>query len=75
MKHLKKEISHIYLNQNRDFLPTNIEENILKQVLQIHGPIKAEKYIQEIFWRTYWKGWLEHRPGVYTDYIIEKNNL
>ena len=51
------------------------EENILKQVLQIHGPIKAEKYIQEIFWRTYWKGWLEHRPEVYTDYIIEKNKL
>ena len=51
------------------------EENILKQVLEIHGPHKAEKYIQEIFWRTYWKGWLEHRPEVYTDYIIEKNNL
>ena len=51
------------------------EENILKQVLDTHGPHKAEKYIQEIFWRTYWKGWLEHRPEVYTDYIIEKNNL
>ena len=51
------------------------EKNILKQVLKTHGPIKAEKYIQEIFWRTYWKGWLEHRPKVYTDYIIEKNNL
>ena len=51
------------------------EKKILKQVLKKHGPIKAEKYIQEIFWRTYWKGWLEHRPEVYTDYIIEKNNL
>ena len=51
------------------------EKNILKQVLKTHGPIKAEKYIQEIFWRTYWKGWLEHRPEVYTDYIIEKNKL
>ena len=46
------------------------EENILKQVLETHGPHKAEKYIQEIFWRTYWKGWLEHRPEVYTDYIL-----
>ena len=44
-----------------------------KKVLEIHGPIKVEKYIQEIFWRTYWKGWLEHRPDVYSDYIIEKN--
>ena len=26
-----------------------LEKNILKQVLKTHGPIKAEKYIQEIF--------------------------
>ena len=51
------------------------EEKILKQVLQKHGPRKAEKYIQEIFWRTYWKGWLEHRPEVYSNYLIEKNKL
>ena len=51
------------------------EEKILKQVLNIHGPHKAEKYIQEIFWRTYWKGWLEYRPEVYSDYLIEKNKL
>ncbi len=51
------------------------EENILKKVLEMHGSHKAEKYIQEIFWRTYWKGWLEHRPEVYSDYINEKNKL
>ena len=51
------------------------EEYILKQVLEMHGLHKAEKYIQEIFWRTYWKGWLEHRPEVYYDYINEKNKL
>ena len=50
------------------------EEKILKLVLETHGHKKAEKYIQEIFWRTYWKGWLEHRPDVYSDYLLEKIN-
>ena len=22
-----------------------------------------EKFVQEVFWRTYWKGWLEGRSG------------
>ncbi len=51
------------------------EETILKKVLEYSGPNKAEKYIQEIFWRTYWKGWLEHRPEVYSDYLEDKNKL
>jgi deoxyribodipyrimidine photo-lyase len=32
-----------------------------------HG-MAAEKFVQEVCWRTYWKGWLEQRPGVWTDY-------
>ena len=51
------------------------EENILKKVIEYSGTKKAEKYIQEIFWRTYWKGWLEHKSDVYLDYINEKNKL
>ena len=26
-------------------------------------------------WRTYWKGWLELRPKVWTDYLIELNKI
>ncbi|MCR9221127.1 MAG: DNA photolyase [Alphaproteobacteria bacterium] len=33
-----------------------------------HGPAGAETFIQEVFWRTYWKGWLERRPGVWRAY-------
>ena len=29
----------------------------------------SEKFIQEILWRIYWRGWLEKRPKVWTDYI------
>ena len=32
---------------------------------------KIEKFIQEIYWRTYWKGWLELRPAVWEDFISE----
>ena len=51
------------------------EEDIIKKVLAIHPFAKVEKFIQEIFWRTYWKGWLEHREEVYEDYLSEKNFL
>ena len=51
------------------------EEDIIKKVLAIHPFLKVEKFIQEIFWRTYWKGWLEHREEVYDDYLSEKNFL
>ena len=51
------------------------EEDIIKKVLTIHPFAKVEKFIQEIFWRTYWKGWLEHRVEVYEDYLSEKNFL
>jgi hypothetical protein len=36
---------------------------------------KNEKFIQEVLWRVYWKGWLELRPNVWSDYLIELKNL
>ncbi len=44
------------------------EEAVLKAVLARHSQKAAEKFIQEVFWRTYWKGWLELRPSVWTMY-------
>ena len=51
------------------------EEDIIKKTLSINSFGKTEKFIQEIYWRTYWKGWLEHRPDVYGDYLIQRNEL
>ena len=51
------------------------EEDIIKKTLSINSYSKTEKFIQEIYWRTYWKGWLEHRPEVYDDYLMQKNEL
>ena len=36
---------------------------------------KNEKFIQEVLWRVYWKGWLELRPNVWSDYLMKLDNL
>ncbi|MEM9049853.1 MAG: FAD-binding domain-containing protein [Pseudomonadota bacterium] len=33
-----------------------------------HGLPGAEKFVQEVFWRSYFKGWLERRPQIWTAY-------
>ena len=49
------------------------EYEISKKVLSKHPYQKVEKYIQEIYWRVYWKGWLELRPKVWADFIEDLN--
>ena len=44
------------------------EEEVLQAVLGRFSLRTAEKFIQEVYWRTYWKGWLEMRPAVWTGY-------
>lgn len=43
------------------------EAEVVSAVLQTHSPSQAEKFIQEVCWRSYWKGWLQLRPAVWTD--------
>lgn len=45
-----------------------LEEEVLAAVLEQHGASAASRFIEEIFWRAYFKGWLEHHPTVWTDY-------
>ena len=55
------------------------EQEIIKKSLGKFSFSKNEKFIQEVLWRTYWKGWLELRPNVWSDYLTElikiKENL
>jgi deoxyribodipyrimidine photo-lyase len=44
------------------------EEEVNRAVLTAHSAKAAEKFLQEVAWRTYWKGWLEMRPDVWDDY-------
>jgi deoxyribodipyrimidine photo-lyase len=47
------------------------ELELIKNSLNKFSFSKNEKFIQEVLWRTYWKGWLELRPNVWTDYLGE----
>ena len=51
------------------------EKEIINKSLSKFSFSKNEKFIQEVLWRTYWKGWLELRPNVWTDYLIELNKI
>ncbi len=51
------------------------EVEVIKKSLAKYSFNKNEKFIQEVLWRTYWKGWLELRPSVWSDYIISLNSI
>jgi len=51
------------------------EIEIIKKSLAKFSFSKNEKFIQEVLWRTYWKGWLELRPNVWNDYIVSLNSI
>lgn len=50
------------------------EKEILAQVFAVHGPEAAQKFIEEILWRTYWKGWLELHPSLWEFYLDERDS-
>lgn len=45
-----------------------LERDAVAAALTAHGQEGAEKFIDEVFWRGYFKGWLERRPTVWTSY-------
>ena len=51
------------------------EFDIVKKVLNKYPYSKVDKFIQEVFWRVYWKGWLELRPSVWSDFIKSLDNF
>ena len=51
------------------------EKEIIKEAIKKFPFSKIEKFIQEVFWRTYWKGWLERRPSLWTDFVNDLENL
>jgi len=44
------------------------EAEVVDAVLGAHSPSAAEKFIAEVFWRVYFKGYLEQRPTVWRGY-------
>ncbi len=44
------------------------EEEVLTITLARHSPAAATKFIQEVFWRGYFKGWLQQHPSVWNSF-------
>jgi len=45
-----------------------LEPEVVAAALAAHGPEDSEKFVQEVIWRGYFKGWLERRPQVWDSY-------
>lgn len=44
------------------------EAEVVEAALRLHPFRAVEKFVQEVLWRSYWKGWLESRPQVWRAY-------
>ena len=51
------------------------EKEVISKALERFSFSKNEKFIQEVLWRTYWKGWLELRSGVWDDYLLDLKRI
>ncbi|MEI4260629.1 FAD-binding domain-containing protein [Roseovarius sp. D0-M9] len=45
------------------------EREVVTAAIDAHGFENAEKFVQEVIWRGYFKGWLERRPQVWDSYV------
>jgi len=44
------------------------EQEIIEKLFKTNSHGAADKYIQQVIWRTYFKGWLEQHPTVWNAY-------
>ena len=65
-----KNVSKLSPYLKRKFIS---EYEVLKILLSKNKLKNIEKFIEEIFWRTYWKGWLEAHPWIYQEYEMKFN--
>lgn len=45
-----------------------LEEEVVRTALSRDSAEQSEKFVEEVFWRAYWKGWLELRPWIWEEY-------
>lgn len=46
------------------------EQEVLAHILGAHNPAQTVSFVQEVFWRGYFKGWLEQHPSVWESYQV-----
>lgn len=51
------------------------EQELLGRVLERLGPVQGRCFIDEVLWRSYWKGHLRHYPSLYLGYVQSREEL
>jgi hypothetical protein len=46
-----------------------LEEEVVDAARERWSFEAVEKFVQEVYWRTYWKGWLEQRPEAWSRWV------
>ena len=49
------------------------EQELITAAIEAHGARDVDKFVAEVLWRGYFKGWLEQRPEVWTDYVMNRD--
>ena len=84
-KFITRTGAHYASQRNHDYGPTNrnsvsalspwikhrliTQEEVLTQTLAHHSLSASMKFVQEVFWRSYFKGWMEQHPSVWHSYL------
>jgi deoxyribodipyrimidine photo-lyase len=84
-KFITRTGAHYSSQRNYDYGPSNrssvsalspwikhrliTQEEVLTQTLAQHSISASMKFVQEVFWRSYFKGWMEQHPSVWHSYL------
>ncbi len=49
------------------------EREVIAAALDRHGAEAADKFVSEVLWRTYFKGWLELHPAAWDRFLAERD--
>lgn len=69
--------AHTHVSTLSPYLRMKIldEADVSRAVLAHMDARTADRFIAEVWWRTYWKGWLEQRPAVWAQYRDDLRRL
>jgi deoxyribodipyrimidine photo-lyase len=49
------------------------EAEVVAAVRAVHNDTACGKFVQEVCWRSYWKGWLQQRPAIWHRYVAQRD--
>ena len=67
-------LSDSYVSKISPFISHRVlfEYQIIAELNSKYNPSLVNKYLEEVFWRIFWKGWLEIKPCVWNEFISNK---